>query len=246
MDALLEPLLGQPRNTEKLDAVAELLGKVDVEPRYVADPLGVNSGEVDRATKPDASENGELVRRIDAVDVKARIGFGITELLRLGEHFGELVRGLAHGCQNIIRGPVENTIKAREPVSGETLAQRLDHRYPASDRGLERKNDTLFFGPGGKCGSVMRHQRLVGGDDMLAVVECYIDHAPGDAVGTTDQLDNDIDLRIGCHRRRVLVPAHRGQIDSAIAAPIAGGDRRDNDPAASPLSEQIGLPVEQL
>ena len=210
MDALLEPLIGQPRNTEKLNAVTELLRKVDVEPRYVADPLGVNSGKVNRAAEPDASENGELVRRIDAVDVKARISFGIAELLRLGEHFGELARGLAHCCQNIIRGPVENTIKTREPVSGETLAQRLDHRYSAGDRGLEGKDDTLFFGPSGECGSVMRHQRLICSDDMLAVVECYIDHAAGDIVGTTDQLYNDIDLRIGCHRRRVLVPAHRG------------------------------------
>ena len=81
---------------------------------------------------------------------------------------------------------------------------------------------------------------------MLAVVEGSIDHAPGDAVGATDQLDNDVDLGIGGHRRRVLVPAHRGQIDAAVAAPIAGGNRRDNDPAAGPLSQQIGLPVEQL
>jgi len=81
---------------------------------------------------------------------------------------------------------------------------------------------------------------------MPPAVECHLDHAPGNTVGTADQLDNDIDLRIGCHGRRVLVPADRGQIDSTIAAPIAGGDRRDNDPAASTLSQQIGLAVEQL
>ena len=93
---------------------------------------------------------------------------------------------------------------------------------------------------------MVRHQRLVRGDDVLAVVEGGFDHPPGDAVGTADQLDDDVDFGIGRHRRRILVPAHRGQIDPAIAAAIAGGDRSDNDPAAGPLRQQIGLPVEQL
>src|SRR6516225_11785500 len=52
VDTLLEPLFGQPRNTEELDAIAKFLGKVDVEPRYMADSLGINPGEVDRAGKP--------------------------------------------------------------------------------------------------------------------------------------------------------------------------------------------------
>src|SRR6516225_1888529 len=212
----------------------------------MADSLGINPGEVDRASKPYARKDGELMRRIDAIDIKARIGFCVAELLRLGEHLGELVRGLAHRRQNKIRGPVENAIKTHEPVSGETLAQRLDHRYPAGDRGLEGKSDTLFLGLGGEGGSVMRHQRLVGGDDVLAMVECGIDHLPGDAVGAADQLDDDVDLGIGCHRRRIFVPAHRRQIDPAIAAPIAGGNRDDDEPASSPLSQEVSLPVEQL
>ena len=106
MDALFEPLLGQPRDAEQLDAVAELLGKIDVEPRDVADPLGVDPGEVDRAAEPDARQDRQLVRRIDAVDVEARIGFGIAELLRLGQHFGEFVRGSrasSSGCSSRCR-----------------------------------------------------------------------------------------------------------------------------------------------
>src|SRR6266478_889896 len=146
VDALLEPLLGQSCNPQELDAVAELLGKVDVEPRDVADALGIDAAEVDRATEPDARQDGELVRRIDAVDVKARIGFGIAELLRLGEHFGKFVRGLAHRRQDIIRGSVENAVDAREPVSDKTLAQGLDHRYPAGNGSLEGEDDTLILG----------------------------------------------------------------------------------------------------
>jgi len=55
-----------------------------------------------------------------------------------------------------------------------------------------------------------------------------------------------VDIRIGCHRGRIFVPAHRRQIDPAIAAPIAGGHRDDDDPASSSLGEEVSLPVEQL
>jgi hypothetical protein len=92
----------------------------------------------------------------------------------------------------------------------------------------------------------MRHQRLVGGDNMLAVVESNIEHLSGDTVGTADQFDDDVDLRIGRHCGRILVPAHGGQIDAAVAAAVAGGHRGDNKPAPGALRQQIGLAIQQL
>ena len=38
----------------------------------------------------EAGEDRQLVRRIDAVDVEARIGLGIAQRLRFGEHLGEV------------------------------------------------------------------------------------------------------------------------------------------------------------
>src|SRR5690348_15126875 len=73
MNALLQTLLGQPRDAEQLDAVAELLGEVDVEPRDVPDPFGVDPGEVDWAAETHARQDRQLVRGIDAVNVEARI-----------------------------------------------------------------------------------------------------------------------------------------------------------------------------
>src|SRR5216683_4912985 len=234
------------RSAATADAVGKLLGKVDVEPRDVADTLGIDAAEVDQTAEPDARQDGKLVRSVDTVDIKARIGFGIAEFLRLGEHFGELVRGLAHRRQNVIRSPVENAVDAGKPVSGETLAQRLDHWNPAGNGSLEGKDDTLFLGPYGEPGSVMRHQRLVRGDDVLAMVERRVDHIPRDAISAPDQLDNDVNLGIGRHRAGVLVPAHRREIDPAIATPVTRGDRSDDEPAAGALCQEIGLPVEQL
>src|SRR5580700_8249283 len=67
MNALLQTLVGQPRDPEQLDAVAELFGKVDIQPRDVANPLGIDSGEVDRAPETNARQNRQFVRGVDAV-----------------------------------------------------------------------------------------------------------------------------------------------------------------------------------
>jgi hypothetical protein len=92
----------------------------------------------------------------------------------------------------------------------------------------------------------MRHQCLVCGDDVLTVIESGVEHLAGDAVGAADQLDEGIDLGIGRHRRGILVPAYCRQIGAAITPPIACRHRRDDDAAARSLSQQIGLPVQQL
>ena len=94
--------------------IAELLGEIDVEPRDVADALGIDAGEIDRPAEGDAGEDRQLVRGIDAVDVEARIGLGVAELLRLGEHLGELAAALAHRRQDVVRGAVEDAVDARD------------------------------------------------------------------------------------------------------------------------------------
>ena len=101
MDALLEPVLGRPREAQQLDAVAELVGERDVERRDVADALDMDAGEIDLGAEGDRGQQRELVRGVDAVDVEARIGLGIAQALRLGEHVGEVAAALAHrasGC----------------------------------------------------------------------------------------------------------------------------------------------------
>ena len=122
---------------KQLDAIAQLLGELDVEPGDVADALGVDAGEIDRPAEPDARQDRELVRGVDPVDVKARIGLGIAELLRLGQHLGEFAAALAHRRQDVVRGAVQDAVDAFEPVAGEPLAQRLDDRDAAGDRGFE-------------------------------------------------------------------------------------------------------------
>src|SRR5947208_1681271 len=246
MDALFEPVIGQPRNAEQLDAVAEFLGEIDVEPRDVADPLGIDAAEIDRAAKGDAREDRELVRGIDTVDVEAWIGFGITELLRLGEDLGKFAAGLAHRRQDVVRGAVEDAVDARQAIAGEALAQRLYDRDAARHRSLESERDAGLLGLRGEPGAVLRHQRLVGGDDVLFMLERAVDDVERDALGAADQLDDDIDLRIGGHRRRILVPASGRQIDAAVAPPVARRYRGDDDAASGAGRQELRLARQQL
>src|SRR5215472_6180638 len=191
MNTLLQSFLRQPCDAKQLDPIAELFGEIDVEPRYVADTLRVDALKVDRAAKADACEDRELVCGVNAVDVKARIGFRVAELLRFGQHFGELVRALAHRRQNVVAGSVQNTIDALQTIAGETLAQTLDYWDPAGDRGFERKECALFLRPYGELRPLVGHQRLVGCDHVLAVSYRSFDDFAGDPVSAADQLDDD-------------------------------------------------------
>ena len=58
--------------------------------------------------------------------------------LRLGEHVGELAPGLAHRGQDEVAGAVEDAVDPRLGCRP-ALAQRLDDRDAARDRGLERQ-----------------------------------------------------------------------------------------------------------
>ena len=89
-------------------------------------------------------------------------------------------------------------------------------------------------------------QRLVGGDDVLAAGQRGLDDIERDPVGAADQLDDGVDFRVGGHRGGVLVPAHRRQIDAAVAPPVASRDRDDDDAAAGAQSDRFGLAFEKL
>ena len=102
------PRIGLPRDAEQLDAVAELAGERDVERGDAADALDMHRVERDRPAERERGQDRQLVRGIDAVDVERRIGLGVAQLLRIGEHLGELAAALAHLRQDVVAGAVED------------------------------------------------------------------------------------------------------------------------------------------
>ena len=124
--------------------------------------------EIDRTAEGDRGENGELMRGIDAVDVEARIGLGITQLLRLFQHLAEIAAAVTHLRQDVIAGAVQDAVDALDPVRREALAQRFQDRDAARHRRLEGERDVIFRREPGELVAVMRQHRLVRGNDVLA------------------------------------------------------------------------------
>ena len=168
MHALLDAAVGPQRDAEQLDAVAELVGRLDVGRRDLLDALDIDGLEAHARAKGKAREQGKLMRGVEAADVEGRIGLGVTLRLRLLEHLGKTPPLTFHPRQDVIAGAVEDAVDAGDVVALQALAHRLDDGDAPGDRGLEIQRHAVLLGERGEARTVMGKQRLVGGDDMLA------------------------------------------------------------------------------
>ena len=83
--------------------------------------------------------------------------------------------------------------------------------FTARDRRFERHDHALFLGFGEDFVAMNGIQRLVGRDHMLAVFDGFEHQFPGDGV-TADQLDHDVDLRIGCNSEYIVGNGGTGNV----------------------------------
>ena len=108
---------------------------------------------------------------------------------------------VAHLGEDEVGGAVDDAGDPLDAVGGEALAQRLDDRDAAGHRRLEGDHHALLLRGGEDLVAVHGEQRLVGGDHVLAVGDGLQHQFLGDAVAA-DQLDDDVDLRVGRPPRR--------------------------------------------
>jgi hypothetical protein len=134
----------------------------------VADAFDVDRVEARAAAERQGRQQRQLVRGVDAVDVEGRIGLGVAQALRLGQHVGELAPGLAHGGEDEIAGAVKDAVDAQDAVGGQPLTQRADDRDAARDRCLVPQLRAGVLGQPRKLVAVQRQHRLVGRDHGLA------------------------------------------------------------------------------
>ncbi len=143
------------------------------------------------------------MRRIDAFDVEGRIGLGITQRLRLGQHVGKIAALVAHLGEDEIAGAVDDAGDPLDVIGGQALAQRLDDRDTAGHRRLEGHRHALRLGRREDLVAVQGDQRLVGGDHVLAVLD-RLQHQLARRRVAADQFDDDVDIRIVDHRKGVV------------------------------------------
>ena len=86
MDALLNAVRRPFANTEQLDLISELTSVFDVFRRDMTDAFNVNAGEIDFGAKCNAGQYCELMRSVDTIDIEARIGFRVAQLLGFRQH----------------------------------------------------------------------------------------------------------------------------------------------------------------
>ena len=81
------------------------------------------------------------MRSVRTFHVVCRLSFGKAKLLRLGKGSLKTAFHFRHARQDEIRGAVDYANDARHPVPSKALAQRLDDRNAASNRGFEAKRN---------------------------------------------------------------------------------------------------------
>ena len=240
------PLSVRAATPKQLDAVAHVLGRLDVGLADRLDALHVDLLEVELGAEGEARQNGELVRGIEAANVERRIGLGIAELLRLLQRIAERAVLVGHGGEDEVAGAVEDPVDAPHLVSREEFAQRLDDGDTAGHRGLEVERDALLLGELGEFDAVLGEQCLVGGDDVLAGIERRFDRILGDAVGAADQLDERFDFWIARQRHGIVEPGDAARVDAAAFTLRARRDADDLQRTAGALRQALLVKVEQL
>ena len=219
----LRAAVDQLGHGEELHGVSQPVGVRHVGGVEPADALAVHVGVDDVAAEGERGQDGRLGRGVVAVHVGRGVGLGQAESLGLAQ---DVVVGralLLHAGEDVIGRAVHDPHDALDPLAGQRLAQRPDHRDGAGDRRLVEE---VHPGGGGHFGQLRAgdgEQRLVAGDDGLAGAQRRLDELVG-RVQAADELDHDVDV-VARHQGGG-VGADQPGVDGARAWASPGGPRR--------------------
>ena len=82
-------------------------------------PLAVHRFEGHGRVERERREDGGLLRRVVAFDIGRRVGFGVTESLRVGEDVRELAALGVHAIEDVVRGAVDDAHDPLYAVTGQ-------------------------------------------------------------------------------------------------------------------------------
>ena len=183
------------------------------------------------------------MRRVDALDIESRVGLGIAQALRVFERDREVQSLVAHFAQDEVGRAVDDSGYPLDAVGAQALAQRLDDRYAAGDRGLKSDHHATGMRGGEYFGPMHREQRLVRGHHVFAGGDGLHHQLARDAIAA-DQFNDDVDLRISDHRARVGDHLHAVARERLCPHGVEVGDHGDGN-AASRAAHDLGLVAPQ-
>src|SRR5471032_1259461 len=203
---------GAARYAQVLDAVAQGFGVIHVGGGQLGDAFGVGLVELQRDAKGDGRQDGQLVRGVDAFHVESRVGFGVTQGLGFGQHVFEGTALLAHFGEDEVTGAVDDPGHPVDAVGGQAFTDRLDHRNSTGHGRFERHDHALLARLGEDLVAMYGNQRLVGGDHVFTVLNGLEHQLAGHGIAT-NQLDDDIDFRVGRHGEDIVGNRNTGRLE---------------------------------
>jgi hypothetical protein len=213
-------------DAQQLDDVAQPAGHGDVVGGDAADSLVVDVAGDDLHAEGDGRDDGRLGTCVEPFDIGRGIALGEPQGLRLGQRDAVVGTVFGHLGQDEVGGAVDDAHDAPDRLAAQALAQRADQWDATSDGGFEQQVDTGAVGCCVQLGADVRQQLLVGGDDRLAVRQRGRDQFSG-RLDAADDLDDQIDARVGHHSVRVAGQHTVGQRHASLAADVAHRHRRD-------------------
>ena len=236
MHALFDALVGFHRHAQKLDAITELGGGIQIGRRDRRNAFAIDGTRVDPGAERQARQDGKLLRGVVALHVERGIGLRIAEPLRFLQAIGEAQPLLLHAREDVVTGAVENPVDAVEGRAVEAFAERFYDRNAAGDRRFEIKRHAAPLGERGKLLPVRGKERLVGRDHRLAGGERGLNRKLSRTRRSADHLDQYVDCRVARQRHGIADPTKFPGIESSFLVARACADRDDLD--AAPAARQ--------
>ena len=159
--------------------------------RDTRDALNRNIVDTDAGVEGERGKNGALGGRIEALDVRGRVGLGKTEVLRLFEGFlvAETLR--AHRIEDEVGRAIHDAHDRRDAVAGEGFAQAVDDGDGTRDGCLVVEVSAIGCGGLVELGAVGGQEGLIARDDRDALIE-RTQHEGAGGLNAADQLDDKV------------------------------------------------------
>ena len=186
----------------------------------------------------DRGEDGGLGRRVVALDVRGRVGFGVAQPGGLGERLRVVRAGRAHLRQDVVGGAVDDAHHALDLIAGHRPTQGSDDGDRAGDGRLEVQVGVRRVRGLGQLVGVLGEQRLVRGHHGLAVAQRLEQEGTWE-VDAAHELDDDVDVLARDERRRV-----RGEqiwVQPAVFGQVADGDAAQGQGCPDAGSQRLGV-----
>ena len=204
MHAHLHPVAAALADRKQFDDVAELSARFYVRFGYVRYALAVYAGIRNAGMESKRREYGQLIRRVEALDVRRRIEFRIAELLRFFECVGVAHALVRHFGQYIVGRAVDYTDERVHLIGLQAFLQSADDGHAAHAGRFEVQTRAALFRGGFEVGPVLGHELLVCGHYALARAQHFFYESLGgfDAAHGFDDYGNILVRRYLVHRGR--------------------------------------------